>query len=91
MLTVVHNKPQMSGAHKERKNHDFRAVCDFVSDVKLLFNRSAHSAVPSTRDDSHGKWEQGTGKKDCMGSENREPGRRVAWEVGTGRWEEGLH
>ena len=55
------------------------------------FNRSAHSAGPSTRDDSHGKWEQGTGKKDCMGSENRELGRRVAWEVGTGRWEEGLH
>jgi len=47
--------------------------------------------VPSTRDDSHGKWEQGIGKKDCMGSENRELGRRVAWEVGTGRWEEGLH
>ncbi len=43
-----------------------------------------------TKDDSHGKWEQGTGKKDYMGSGNRAVGRMIASEVGPAQWEEGL-
>jgi len=37
------------------------------------------------------QWEQGSGKKDYMGSGKGEVGRRLTWEVGRGKYEEGLH
>ena len=45
----------------------------------------------SGKKDYMGKWEQGSGKKDYTGSGSRELGSRITWVVGTWNLEEGFH